>query len=277
MNFKYLLGAVLSIPLLPIMYLQGKRICASVPKLPEASGTTGTVRGRTGQKLRIITIGESAVAGVGVDTHKEGFTGVLAKELAQYLGSSIHWKVYAKNGYTVQQMTTELVPKITEKEADLIVVGAGGNDAFILNRPGVWRKQQGELIDALRAKLPNTPIVFTHMPPIGEFPAFTPLIRWVLGNLVDILGEELKQVVAKRAKVYYSAEKITFREWSQRYKHKMEGKPIEAFFCDGVHPSKLSYQIWAIDMARFIVQQTNISVAVRTSTNKHILESQLAY
>ena len=41
MNLKYTLGSVLTIPLLPIMYYQGKRIRANVPELPEASGIRG--------------------------------------------------------------------------------------------------------------------------------------------------------------------------------------------------------------------------------------------
>ena len=120
MNIKYLLGAVVSIPLLPLMYIHGKRIRASVPKLPEAKGTAGKVEAG-GQPLRLITIGESTIAGVGVATHEEGFTGALAKELAAKIGRTVEWNVYAKSGYTVQRMTDRLIPKITEKQADFKV------------------------------------------------------------------------------------------------------------------------------------------------------------
>ena len=41
MNIKYILGAILTFPLLPLMYFQGKKIKASVPRLPEAKGIKG--------------------------------------------------------------------------------------------------------------------------------------------------------------------------------------------------------------------------------------------
>ena len=41
MNFKYLAGILLSLPLLPLMYYHGKKIRANVPKLPESEGLNG--------------------------------------------------------------------------------------------------------------------------------------------------------------------------------------------------------------------------------------------
>ncbi len=51
------------------------------------------------------------------------------------------------------------------------------------------------------------------MPPIKEFPAFTPLIKFIVGNLVEILGDELKQLVATDQYLYYNAEVITVKGW----------------------------------------------------------------
>lgn len=254
MNIRYLLGAVVSIPLLPLMYIHGKRIRASVPELPEATGTAGSADA-SGQPLRLITIGESTIAGVGVATHEEGFTGALAKELAAALDRTVEWNVYAKSGYTVQRMTDKLIPKITQKQADLIVIGTGGNDAFTLNRPNKWRKQQIGLIEKVQAKYPDAPIVFTNMPPIKEFPAFTSLIKFVVGNLVEILGDELEMIVRKRDNVYYNAEKLTFATWTKHYGLEDD---IQQFFSDGVHPSKVTYQIWGKDIARFILKETKL-------------------
>lgn len=79
MNLRYTLGAICTIPFLPLMYFQGKRIKASVPELPEAKGPEGSVlvEPPASKKLRMLTIGESTVAGIGVETHEEGFSGTL--------------------------------------------------------------------------------------------------------------------------------------------------------------------------------------------------------
>ena len=92
-NLKYFFGAIITIPLLPIMYFQGKKIRSSVPTLPEATGTEGKAEKNPNRTLKLITIGESTIAGVGVDTHEEGFTGTIAKELSQKLDTDIEWKV----------------------------------------------------------------------------------------------------------------------------------------------------------------------------------------
>ena len=260
MNTKYLLGAILAVPLLPVMYFQGKRIKASVPNLPEAKGTEGIAVANPEGSMKLITIGESTIAGVGVETHEEGFTGTLAKELAKKLDANVHWKVYAKSGYTVKKVQERIIPKVSETSVDLIVIGMGGNDAFTLNNPKKWRLHIRELINEIRTKFPDTPIAFTNMPPIKEFPAFTPVIKFTIGNLVEILGEELNDLVQDQKGVYYYALKITLKDWLERLQ--IDGKPAD-FFSDGVHPSKLTYQVWARDFANFLMKQPEIRKKLR--------------
>lgn len=251
MSLRYYLGAFISIPLLPLLYYQGIQIRKNVPKLPEATGSQGNCSNDSFQKkpLQIISLGESTIAGVGVKTHEEGFTGTFAKELSERIHRNIEWTVYAKSGYTAKQVQQELIPEIQEDQIDLIVVGLGGNDAFTLNHPKRWRKHMKHLILDLRMRFPKTRIVLTNMPPIKEFPAFTPLIKFVIGNLVEILGDELKSLVNNLDRVMYFDDKITLQEWQERLQ--IEGEPSD-FFSDGVHPSKLTYQTWAKDLAQRI-------------------------
>ncbi len=238
------------------MYRDGKRIRAKVPKLPEARNPEGIFEIEKADKFKLLVIGESTVAGVGVATHKEGFAGTLGQELAKKIKHSISWKVYAKSGYTAKQVREALIPQVTEADADLIVIGLGGNDAFTLNTPFKWKREITRLINELQQRYPNTPVAFTNMPPIKEFPAFTRLIKFTIGNLVEILGETLSRLAAQRKNVYYNREKITIDEWTQRLnidKHTAE------FFSDGVHPSKLTYQVWAKDFANFLIREKVLS------------------
>lgn len=251
MNLKYSLGAIISIPLLPLLYFQGKRIKATVPRLPEATGSNGHYSVSSKKTLSIITIGESTIAGVGVQNHEEGFTGTLATELAAALQLNINWKVYAKSGYAAKKITNLVIPRISEKSVDLIVIGIGGNDAFELSTPKKWIRDVGELITNLQLKFEKVPILFINMPPIKEFPAFTPLIKFIIGNLVDILGEELKKIVAEFEHVYYYPRVVRAAYFIEHYNLTMA--PSD-FFSDGVHPSKITYQIWAKDVSGFIMK-----------------------
>lgn len=261
MNAKFLLGSMMTIPLLPLMYFQGRQIRARVPSLPEASNPQGYVDHGCGRQLHIAILGESTMAGVGVRTHEEGFAGSLANELSVFFNTNIKWTVYAQSGYTARDVNEKIVPLLRKAKLDLIVIGLGGNDAFSLNTPSKWSNDIRSLIRSIRSKYPNTSIVFTNMPPIKEFPAFTSLIKFSIGNLVKILGQELSKVIKKERNIYYENSNITFEEWIL----KNELSNIKSdFFSDGVHPSKLTYQIWAKEMAQFI-QRQNVLTKSTTS------------
>lgn len=251
MRLRYLMGAMISLPLLPIMAVQGKQIRKKVPFLPAASGTEG-IAGEGNPAFRLLTLGESTIACLGAKTHEEGFTGSLARDLAQQLDRPVAWQVYAKAGYTAEMVRKRLLPKLVHESADLLVIGLGGNDAFTLNRPWRWKKHVAHLIEDLRKIFPETPLLFLNMPPIKEFPAFTKLIRFVVGNLVNILGYELRQLVKEYPGVYYSEEEITLQGWMK--KHDKQGKR-EDFFSDGVHPALITYQVWAKDVAQVIAEK----------------------
>jgi lysophospholipase L1-like esterase len=250
MNLRYVLGSIVSLPLLPLLYFQGKNIRKKVPKLPEAKEPKGIVNGDFDKTLNILSIGESTIAGVGVDYHKNGFTGALANTLSKELERNINWRVYAKSGYTVKQVYKNIIPKIEENTTDIIVVGMGGNDAFTLNSPKKWVSDINNLINLLQTKCPNTPIFFTNMPPIKEFPVFTKSIKFVIGNLVEILGKELTNAIINKENVYYNDEIVTLKAWSKR--HSLPSNNSKIYFSDGVHPSKLTYHVWGEEMAGFI-------------------------
>ena len=257
MNLKYILGAILSIPLLPIMYFQGKRVKAAVPVLPEATGINGIINAQESKAIRLITIGESTIAGVGVKTHEEGFTGTLAKEIANRLNVKVPWKVYAKKGYTVKRVLSNIIPAIKEKKADLIIIGLGANDAFTLNSPTKWARHIKELIQSLKNQFGEVPIVFINMPPIKEFPAFTKVLKFTMGNLVEIFGAELEKVTKEFDQVFFYSRKLTFQDWLDRLN--IKGTKAD-FFSDGVHPSKLTYQTWAKDFAHFMFSDEAIKM-----------------
>lgn len=255
MKVKYILGAILSLPFLPVLFYQGKKVRSAIPRLPGARGTVGcSESSEADDQLHLVTIGESTVAGVGVDTHDEGLTGSMAREISTRINKQVCWTVYARSGFTAKDVREKLVPKIYGDKIDLIVIGIGANDAFRLHTPYRWRKDLNDLIADLRSRFSETPVVFINLPPVKDFPAFTPLMKTIIGNLVDMLGEELKDIVSEYEDVYFLEEKIRLKDWLQR---SGDGAKVEDFFSDGVHPSKLTYQLWAKDIARNL-QDVNI-------------------
>ena len=251
MKVKHVLGSMVVFPLLPFMYIQAMSIRKKVPVLPEASGPEGKCLTGSIANLKVLYLGESTIAGVGVETHAEGFAGTLSQLLSQEFDSAIDWKVYAKSGFTALEIHKKILPLITETAADLIVIGIGANDAFTLTTPWKWKSNIRALIISLQQQFTKTPLLFLNMPPIKEFPAFSPLIKFSIGNLVEILGEELAVVVKEFKDVYYCAQNITLADWVKRLDADAD---VTAFFSDGVHPAKITYQYWAKDVAMFILE-----------------------
>ncbi len=256
MNIKYTLGAIVSVPLLPILYFQGQKIRKNIPELPEATDVEGVSAAESDESFQMLAIGESTIAGVGASTHETGFTGTLARELSAQISANVSWKVYAKSGYTAKCVNQKIIPEIKEQTADLIVIGLGGNDSFKLSTPKRWNKDVRALIDKIRSTYPTTPIVFTNMPPIKEFTAFTGTFKFVIGNLVILLGEELEKVVKDYDNVFYNAKALEYQDLINRMN--LDATP-EDFFSDGVHPSELAYQVWAKDVAEFIQKNKILS------------------
>lgn len=258
-QLKYIFSAFFVWPLLPVMYWQGKRIRQSVPKLPEAKEPNGKVRNSHPKHLNLVTIGESTIAGVGAPTHQEGFSGTLAQALSEKFKADIDWQVFAKSGYTAEQVSKKLLPKMKGTKADLIVIGLGGNDAFYLNSPNKWRRGIKQLIENLQKLYVSVPLVFINMPPIKNFPAFTPLIKFTVGNLVEMLGDELRNIAEETDHVFYYGRKITFEDWNARFGIAYEP---EKYFSDGVHPALITYQIWAKDVADYIANDEALKDAM---------------
>ncbi|MEL6923847.1 MAG: SGNH/GDSL hydrolase family protein [Bacteroidota bacterium] len=247
-SLQYYLGAALAIPCLPIMAWQGKRIRATVPSLPEADDRVGSI-GAGAPVFNLLSLGESTIAGVGVTSQKEGVTGTLAQLLAEQRQCQVDWKVVARSGYTAKRVEQKLLKHIGDFQPDMILLGLGGNDAFMLTGLSKWKRHMDSLLKTLTGRFPDTPIVLTNMPPIKEFPAFSRLIRFFIGNLVELQSDALEGVVQQYPNVWFNSEIIRFDEWLKRYPSDL---PKSAFFSDGVHPSGLTYQIWAKDMFRYM-------------------------
>ena len=141
-HLRYNLGVIFSLPLVPIMFVQSRIIRARTPKLPAASGEEGIAyfEGAT-ETVDMIGIGESTVAGVGVELHVDGLIGKMAVELANSLKKNVRWKVRAQSGFTVGKVLDHIVPNLHGEKADIIIIGLGANNAFKVTPPDTMGAQ----------------------------------------------------------------------------------------------------------------------------------------
>jgi len=219
-----------------------------MPSLPEANDVVGTI-GNGNKEIKLLSIGESSVAGVGVKSHYQSIVGFISKHLSKRKGVKVRWEVLAKSGFTAQNVNTELIPLLKDEAPDLVVIGLGANDTFQTNHPLSWASEIKKLIQHIRIKYPKAPIVFMNMPPVRDFIVMGSLLHFFLGNLVDLFSIELKNIVAQHKNVFFNEKRISLEEFRSiggaHYK-------ITDFFSDGVHPSELTYKIWGDKMGQFI-------------------------
>lgn len=220
----------------PLLMLQGAWVRLCTPRLPEATGATRGVIDGTGPPLRLLAVGESTAAGVGVATHAEGFAAALARTLAQASRRRVEWQVAGQGGLTVDAARAALLPRIVAP-VDLAVLLFGVNDAIARRSARQWRDDLRALIAGLRERMGDgAAIVIAGVPPLAHFPALPGALRRALGAqgaMLDAassaLGRELPRVL--HAPLEFPGGR-------------------EHFARDGFHPSALGYRRWAEELLR---------------------------
>lgn len=249
---RYILRLVISVPVLPLLFFQGRRIKASIPELPEADKNRIGAIGQQLDSLKILCLGESTMAGVGVKDHRDGLAGVIAQKIHQQSLRGVHWTVVARSGFTAREVKEKLLPQVPGKIYDLIVIGLGGNDTFQLSSPWKWRRAFVELLGHLRESHGQAKIVIANMPPIKWFPAFPPLMRWLMTGQIRLLKKAIEDFPQKFDGVYFLKDAIQMdypgSVLAKNFRHR-------DLFSDGVHPSKLAYRIWGEQVGDFIVDK----------------------
>ena len=63
----------LKLILAPVLIYQGKQVSKDTPRLPEAPGLRKGIHGNGEKQIRLLILGDSAAAGVGVDEQTNGW------------------------------------------------------------------------------------------------------------------------------------------------------------------------------------------------------------
>lgn len=217
----------------PVLLFQGRQVRRDTPRLAEADGAREGVSG-SGAPLRVLVVGDSAAAGVGVQTQSDALMGRLVAHLSADF--SLHWKLVARSGWT----TGALIRALKGEDAghyDVVVVSLGVNDVLGDKDPQIWRGRQVELIDLLKSKFGPSQIILTSVPPMHLFPALPQPLRWFLGQSARRLNRQLERLGATPG---CEVATIDF--------------PLDAevMAADGFHPGAEGYRIWAAEVAQRI-------------------------
>lgn len=220
-----------SIALAPLFIMQGLYVRRVTPKLPEPSGKRSGVSG-SGPILRLLILGDSAAAGVGVSTQSQALSGQLVNALGAEF--KVSWKLIAKTGHKAKDVLAELAMASPES-FDIVVTSIGVNDVTHGTSTQKWINQQGQIVELLQSKFQSRHIILSCVPPMHLFPALPRPLRFYLGS---------------RAKQFNSALKL-FADGCKACDFVTINFPLGATHVadDGFHPGPLAYEIWANHLA----------------------------
>lgn len=233
---------LVTVVLLPVLVIQGVRVRKNTPRLDEPVGARDGNIGQ-GQPLSLLILGDSAAAGVGVETQREALSGVLVSELKNQF--HLQWKLHARTGHTTQQVS-QAIQALEQQVYDVIVISVGVNDVTKLIPAKIWLKQQKKLFADIHKRFHPKLIVVSGVPPMQHFPALPAPLAWLFGKYAQQMNQGLEQWLISQSGVkfiQYDIEKFQSMNLSMA--------------SDGFHPSKEIYAMWGNQVAELIRQSFN--------------------
>jgi lysophospholipase L1-like esterase len=190
------------------------------------------------------------MAGVGVRSLLNGLPGLIARELAETNKQKWSWRTHAHVGYSIKQLYQALETTPLNYVANLTLIAIGGNDTFYLTKISTWLHYLEKLCDLILRTNPTSKIVFASLPPAGTFPSFGKHMRAFIGGQNDLLTSTLDEYCSNQSDdISFVQEPVVFEEYAQRAGGETT---LDDLFCDGYHPSAITYRLWAEDICQHI-------------------------
>lgn len=225
---------LLRLALGPVLLVQGKRLVRTIPPMPEPAGDRrGTVG--TGPPLRLLVIGDSSGAGVGVETQDEALLGHTVSRLADRF--EVTYRLEARTGSTIPRTLRHLRNQDPEP-FDVALLAIGLNDVIAGRELDPWLAAYRDLAAEVRERFSVRHVVSSGMPPIGEFPAVPNPLRWYLGRT----ARRFDRALALWVEAQPDSTRIDFETVPGDPLH---GIPMaEIMAADGFHPGAPIYAEW---------------------------------
>jgi lysophospholipase L1-like esterase len=220
----------------PLLLPQAHWVRRTALRLPEAAGVRQGRIGRGEVALRLLVVGDSSAAGVGVADQAQALALPLAKLLSEKLGAAVAWQLVAQSGVNAAQ-AIEMLAQAQLQPADVVVTVLGVNDVGSQTPASQFSGQLSLLWDLLRERTGARWAVACGVPPMHLLTAVPQPLRWYLGRYAGWLD-------------------VTVRGWTQQqglgYCALHWAADPGNLALDGFHPGPGLYPKWAGRLAGII-------------------------
>lgn len=230
LNYWYLIPALI---VAPVLAVQGSLTRRKALRMPEAAGERVGTTGQ-GDKLRLLILGDSAAAGVGVQTQQQALSGQLTQNLSKQY--EVEWQLIAESGRTTLSTIELLQSEAQQRQFDIVLISLGVNDVTSLVRRKVWQQQCMQLTELIEQLFGNPEIIWSDLPLMGKFTALPQPLRWIVGKRRNQMRQSLVKWIARQNNV----ELLSFPDIFSNGATKIEDWIAE----DGFHPGEKVYALW---------------------------------
>jgi lysophospholipase L1-like esterase len=250
-------GVFGSVALFPLVALQGTLTRRRIPCLPPVQPPYHGVAPGRGPAIRMLAIGESTVAGVGLTHSEETVGATTARALARHTRRPVVWQGHGLSGATVNAAAERLLPQIAKEPADLLVIAFGVNDTIAYRSPAAFADDLAALVTAARARIGEAAVVITGVAPLACFPA----LPWPLRTILNWRSAALQEAAEGLARRF---PRLVVERFSELGPH--------LFAVDGFHPNTQAHALWGEEIASLalplLVDRKPRTAAIRPRVGK---------
>jgi lysophospholipase L1-like esterase len=223
----------------PLLVAQALSTRARLPRLPEAEGAREGVSGK-GPLLRLLVLGDSSAAGVGVANQTQALVGHLVPALARLAAARVRWRLLARSGINSARCLQMLEAEAPDS-ADVAVVVLGVNDVIDQVPSQRALRSRESIANRLRNAHGVAHVVFAPLPPVSRFPGLPQPLRWVAGADARRHDRAVAEWAASRDDVSHVPIELPLNRG--------------VMGADGFHPGEPVYRVCGVALAEHIAGQ----------------------
>ncbi|PSM19473.1 SGNH/GDSL hydrolase family protein [Nitratireductor sp. StC3] len=215
----------------PVYVWQGLAVRRRTPRLlPPEGPVLHTLTGH-GEPVRLLVLGDSSAASVGIVDSEQGLAARLAHALNRDTGRPVAWRAAGFNSATSGQLRDHVVPNMAAEPWTHIVLSVGTNDTKNFHSVSRFKKEFGGLLYAVRAKWPRARIVWSPVIDMTRVPALPALLGRILEVRAGAINRMGTGLCLERGALPAARLPVV--------------DPAAGFSHDGFHASVAGYRAWA--------------------------------
>ncbi|HUF07219.1 MAG TPA: GDSL-type esterase/lipase family protein [Candidatus Binatia bacterium] len=241
------IGAFAGVVAVQLMRLRRMDFLPSHPGFYINHVVTAANGARRGDRLRLVVLGDSTTAGVGVERAEDALPHLIAQRIADAESRPVHVVSYGWAGARAADVARIQLPRAleplreTETEpflpgADVVAVVIGANDATHNTLPWRFRADIRATLAGIRSAAPNARVVLAGIPAFrGALRGIEPLI--FLADQYSRFLRPISRIEAERAGVAHA-------DLAGEVPSRLRGRH-DSLSSDRFHPSVVGYRVWA--------------------------------